>query len=482
LVIGAVVALIFGATTAFALQQPAAITVSVDLNTEGNSGTAVGTIDTCRSVNQGDTFQIDIVVQGVPPAATGGSSGGIAGFSYNFHYDPKVLTVTAADNSLMLGSTLFEFIEANYLAGGSANPLPATSGDMRVDVGDLSGIPKSGDGVLSRLTIQAVGPGQSTITLDDEVGKNSETTLLQPGGVPYDPTSVNQQNALVTVGQPCSSAPTLFVPATAAPTANATSAGTPAPSPTITQAASPIPVGNTSLAVDAITTGNEAAKLGPIDDCASATLNETFQVDVVIKGVTNLLAWEVPITFDPTVLRVDDRNVKLFQAANAGSQVFDSSNQTPNDTGTYIASAFDTSDPPVLHSGDGILVRLKLTAIGSGTSQLSMAPISLNENGTLDKGVLLRAVSGAIIGDTNGNTFFGGPLTPAEIRVGSSCPNGGTVVPAQANSTGSLGNSSGGSSKTWIWIVAGVAAAVVVVAGGLAFLIRRRRGRGNVSP
>ena len=480
MVIGAVVALIFGATTAFALQQPAVITVSVDLNTAGNSGTAVGTIDTCRSVNPGDAFQIDIVVQGVPPVAIDGNSGGIAGFGYNLHYDPKVLNVTADDNSLKLGGSLFEFIQANYLAGGGANPLPSTSGDMRVDVGDLSSIPKSGDGVMSRLTIQAVGPGQSTITLDDEVDKHSEATLLQPGlGLPY--ASTNQQNALVTVGRPCSSAPTLFVPPKASPTASATSSGTPGPSNSPTPATSAIPVGNTSLAVDAVTTGNEATKVGQIDDCASADLNEAFQVDVVIKGVTDLLAWELPISFDPKVLRVEDRDVKLFQAANSGSQVFDSSNQTPNDTGTYIASAFDAADPPAPDSGDGVLVRLKLTAIGSGTSQLSLAPIDLNGDGRPDKGILLRSVSNAIIGDTNHDTFFDGPVTSAEIHVGSSCPNGGTVVPAQANSSGSLGSSSGGSSKTWIWIVAAAAVVVVLAGGGLAFLIRRRRSRGNVS-
>jgi hypothetical protein len=229
-----------------------------------------------------------------------------------------------------------------------------------------------------------------------------------------------------------------------------------------------------------VTTGNEATKLGQIDDCASADVNEVFQVDVLIKGVTNLLAWELPISFDPKVLRVEDRDVKMFQAANSGSQVFDSSNQTPNDTGTYIASAVDTADPAAPDSGDGVLVRLKLTAIGSGTSPLSLAPVDLNGDGTPDRGILLRSVSNAIIGDTNHDTFFDGPITSAEIRVGSSCPNGGKVVAAQANSTGALGTSSSGSSKTWIWIVAAAAVVVVLASAGLAFLIRRRRGRANV--
>jgi hypothetical protein len=488
--IGAVVALIFGATSALAFQQQASVSVAVDLNTDGNTGTSVGTVDSCRSVNPGDTFQIDIVVQGVPPIAADRNSGGIGGFGYNFHYNPQVLNVTAADNSLMVGKvTPLEIIRANSSATTpGANPFPATDGDMRIDYGDLSSTYPQGDGVLSRLTIKAIGAGQSTITVDDSVVHRAQPLLVQAGGNAYDVS--NLRNALVTVGQPCSSPPTPFNPITSTATTAATpSSAGPSNSPISTSPIStstpgPIPIGNTSLAVDAITTGNAATTVGQIDGCASATLNEVFQVDVVIKGVTNLLAWEAPITFDPKVLRVDDRNVKLFQAANAGSQVFDSSNQTPNDTGTYVASAFDAADPASPDSGDGILVRLKLTAIGNGTSPLSLAPISLTANGTPDKGVLLRSVTGAIIGDTNGDTFFDGPVTSAEIRVGSSCPNGGTVVPAGADSSSSLGNpaASSGSSKTWIWIVAGAAALAVIAAGGLAFLIRRRRGRGNVSP
>ena len=480
--IGAVVALIFSAASALAFQQQASVSVAVDLNIDGNSGTSVGTIDSCRAVNLGDTFQIDIVVQGVPPEATDKSSGGIAGFGYNFHYDPQVINVTAATDSFIVGKTSpLEIIRANTGPGfASANPFPATDGNMRIDYADLSGPYASGDGVLSRLTIKAIGAGQSAIAVDNSVTqKHAQPLVVQAGGDPYVVSKL--QNALLTVGQPCSSPPTPFNPvsATATPSSStSSSSSTSGPSGSPTARPSAIPVGNTSLAVDAVTTGNEATKVGLIDDCASADLNETFQVDVVIKGVTDLLAWELPISFDPKVLRVDDRNVKLFQAANNGSQVFDSSHQTPDDTGTYMASAFDAADPPAPDSGDGVLVRLKLTAIGSGTSQLSLAPIDVNGDGVPDRGVLLRSVNSSIIGDTNNDTFFDGPVTSAEIHVGSSCPNGGTVVPAQANSSGSLGsNSDTGSSKTWIWIVAGAAAVAVIAAAGLAGLILRRRRR-----
>ena len=217
--------------------------------------------------------------------------------------------------------------------------------------------------------------------------------------------------------------------------------------------------------------------MGQIDNCAKASNGETFQVDVVIMGVTNLLAWELPVSFDPKILRVDDRNVKLFQAANQGSSVFDASNQTPNNTGMYVTGAFDTADPPAPDSGDGVLVRLTMTAVGPGTSQLSLDPVDINGDNIPDKGVFLRNVDNAIIGDTNGDTFFDGPVSGAEIRVGTDCPSGGQVVPAQAGGT----TTGSGSSNTWIWVVVAVAA-VIVVAGGAAGLLALRARRRRVSP
>jgi hypothetical protein len=259
---------------------------------------------------------------------------------------------------------------------------------------------------------------------------------------------------------------------------------TPTPTPGtsgVTGSATPeatAPAGSTQLAVDAITTGNGATSIGTIDECATVNVGETFQVDIVIKGVQNLLAWQAPITFDSTILQIEDRNVKLFLAASSGSQVLDASQQTPNDTGDYQAAAVDTSDPPSSPaSGDGVLVRLTMLAKASGTSKVSIKPVDLNGDGVPDQGILLRNKDAAVIGDTNGDTIFDGPVADAEIHVGGQCPNGGGQVAQTSPSPSAVpSGTSNGSSHTWLWIVVGaVITAAVIATGGLGALAMRRR-------
>jgi hypothetical protein len=482
-IVGAVVALIASAATALSFQSSQSIQVAVDLNTTGNSGTAVGAIDACRSVNVGDTFNFDVVVKGVPPPDSSNANGGAAGFGLNVHFDPAVINLTNAVNDLWIKSdSPFERIAANYVYNGEANGFPATTGDARVDFVNISIAGYSyGDGVLSRFTAKAVGPGQTTITVDDELDGYPYPAVLEytnattGASTNYGVSSL--QNALITVGQPCGSPPPSFDPAepTAKPTPTPTP-GTPSPTPAPTQPG--VPAGDTQLAIDAVTTGNAATTVGQIDTCASANNGDEFQVDVVIRGVQNLLAWELPVSFNKDVLRVENRDVKLFQQANKGSNVFDSSSQTPNNSGVYFASASDLADPVAPDSGDGVLVRLTFSAVGNGISQLSLNPVDINGDRQPDRGVLLKNIDNAIIGDTNGDTFFDGPASGAEIRVGSDCPVGAKVAKTQDGGTTS--SSGGGSSDTWVWvaIAGGIAAAAVAAAAGV-LLMRRRRSGGS---
>jgi hypothetical protein len=487
-IVGAVVALIVGAATALS-QSAQSIQIAVDLNTAGNSGTAVGPIDACRSVNMGDTFDFDVVVKGVPPPDSNNLNGGAAGFGLNVHFDPAVINLTNAVNNLWIRSdSPFERIAANYVDQGGANPFPATTGNTRVDYVNISVAGySSGDGVLSRFTAKAVGPGQTTVTVDSQLDGYPypsvlEVTDAQGSSTPYNVSSL--QNALITVGQPCGSPPTSFDPSTLTP--SPTPPPTPTPTPTLapgttsvpTPSPTPpgVPIGATQLAIDAVTTGNAATTVGQIDTCASANKGDVFLVDVIIRGVQNLLAWELPVSFNKDVLRVENRDVKMFQQANKGSNVFDTSNQTPNDSGVYFASAADLADPVSPDSGDGVLVRLTFSAIGNGTSQLSLKPVSISGGSRPDRGILLKNIDNAIIGDTTGDTFFDGPVSDAEIRVGSDCPSGARVVTTQASATTS--SSGGGSSNTWVWVAigAGIAAVAAASAAGVLYMRRRRSG------
>jgi len=454
--------------TALSFQDLPPVEIAVDLNTAGNEGKTLGAVDSCLSVNQGDSFDVDVTVRGIPPMSSNFEFG-LAGFGINLNFDPNVIHSTAVNSKQIIQSaSTFEFKAANYVFGGDANDFPGTSGDTRYDLVDLGKQDAFGDGVLARFTFQAVGSGSTTLTLDSQLegtpypvtfGRIGNDLLIYPVSLLH--------NGRITVGQPCTDPP--------APIENpATPTSTEVPGPTFTpgSTASRAPTGDTQLAIDTVITGNEATKLGHTDECARANEGDTFQVDVVIKGVKDLLAWELPISLDPQVLRVVDRDVKLFLQANQGSQVLDASNQTPDSTGVYVASAFDSADPVAPDSGEGVLVRLKLQALKTGTSKLSLKPADINGDTITDRGVLLRNVDSAIIGDTNDDTFFDGPTSDAEIRVGADCATSGHVV---TTGGGNAGGDDG--SDSWILVAIGAAVVAIVASAGAGFMLLRRRSR-----
>lgn len=222
-----------------------------------------------------------------------------------------------------------------------------------------------------------------------------------------------------------------------------------------------------SLAIDAIPDGDGATSVEKIDSCASAQEGDTFNIDLIIEDVTDLLAWEIGLSYEPKVLEVRDRDVQMFQAANPNSQVMDTSNETPANSGRYVASAVDVADPASPDSGSGVLARITLKAVGPGTSHLSLEKIDLDDDGAPDQGPFLRDIAGEIIGDEDDDSFFDGSTTDAEIRVGEPCPD---QLEARVEPLGDGGGANYG-------LIAGVIAALIA-AGALAAFVLRRRAAG----
>jgi hypothetical protein len=180
--------------------------------------------------------------------------------------------------------------------------------------------------------------------------------------------------------------------------------------------------GPLTLAVDADPTGNTATSVGNIDDCLSVDLGATFDVDIVIENVANLLGWESPFVYDKSILEVVDINVRLFQAANPNSNVINASESPPDRDGLFLIGAADVSK--ATDNGSGVLARLTLQAIGTGVSPASIPQVDFNNDGTPDLGPTLAAlIFGAIehLGDTNGDNLFDGPTDHARIAVGLPC-------------------------------------------------------------
>jgi Cohesin domain len=226
-----------------------------------------------------------------------------------------------------------------------------------------------------------------------------------------------------------------------------------------------------SLAIDAGTQGNTATSVGTIENCIAVKTGDEFQVDIVVQNISNLLAWEIHLGYDPAVVEVTDQNVKLFQQANAGSSVIDVSGHVPDDSGLHALSAFDSSDPATPDSGSGILSRVTFKALAPGTSPIRFGSKDLNGDGKLDVGTLLRDTNGSLIGDLNGDGFFDGAQQDAQVAVDGSCPAGSVVAQGPEDAAT-------GTSFPWL-IVSGGAGVFVVVLGavGLTVFSRRRRAR-----
>jgi len=223
------------------------------------------------------------------------------------------------------------------------------------------------------------------------------------------------------------------------------------------------------LSIDVIPTDNTPTSVLEIDTCASAREGDVFDIDLVIENVTDLLAWELYLSYDPEVLEVHDHNAAMFQDANQGSKVIDLSEDTPDDDGRYLIQSFDSADPDSPDSGSGVLARLTLKALGPGVSPLSIDKADLNSNGKPDQGPILRDVAGDIIGDKDGDALFDGPSKGAEIRVGEQCAGAAAEATVQNS-----GNSSGVSAAVVIGAILAGSAAVALTLGLAAVILRRR--------
>jgi len=180
-----------------------------------------------------------------------------------------------------------------------------------------------------------------------------------------------------------------------------------------------------SLGVDAEPSGNSATSLKDIDRCVSVGMNATFSIDLWIMDVTDLSGWQAHFQYDGSLLSVVGIEAEMFQAANPGSQVLDLSDPVPDSDGNYFAAAADlvieASD-----SGSGVLARVTLEAKGSGRAAVGLtSPLLANKDGMP-------------IGDTDGDTYFDGPMYDAEIAIALPCSGGVASPTATPTPAGTL--------------------------------------------
>ena len=167
------------------------VLVGVDADSSGNTATSLGTIDTCRSVSQGETFDVDVWVQNTPQ---------FLGVQNDLNYDQAVLRVIDNDDEQLViagpgGGPVFSVSE----------PPPDEDGSYTSIAVDLAAVGGSGDGVLARVTLEALNTGYSPLSVSGVYLVDVNIESIGDGPDQGDYFDGPFTGAIIWVGQPCPS-------------------------------------------------------------------------------------------------------------------------------------------------------------------------------------------------------------------------------------------------------------------------------------
>jgi hypothetical protein len=229
------------------------------------------------------------------------------------------------------------------------------------------------------------------------------------------------------------------------------------------------------IALDADPAGNTASAAGTADDCVSVQPGDSFDVQILVIGVEELLAFDIYLEYDEQLLEVSGKDTRLFLDSNTGSRVTDLSASVPDSDGLYDIAAVDTADPPRPDSGSGALATITFTALAPGTAEIQFAQRDVTGDGVLDVGPLLRDVDLKNLGANadDGDIFFDGQWTPIEARIGGGC-DGAAPTGTGNGGPGTGGGDGGGIGEVaLIALAAGAVVLVGTVLAGGRYLLRR---------
>ena len=381
-------------------------TTSVDAVDSSTPDTSVLSISDASVDAVGETATVNITADGVID---------LANFDVTVTYDPAVVIVADAANN-------------NDAFNADVNNLEtAANGTVRLaSLNFKDG--HTGDILLSTLTLEATGEGQTALTLTiNELKNSSEGDVIVTidngeftvgGGnvtpplalaVSADPTSVTVDNqtdvtftvtsddavidgALVTLsGCGVDANGTTGADGTVAISVTATSAGTIDVTATMDGYAD----ATTSVtAEDSITPTPTPTSVLSISNASVDTVGETATVNITADGVTDLANFDVTVTYDPAVVVVTDaaNNNDAFNA--------DVNNLETAANGTVRLASLNFKDG---HTGDILLSTLTLEATGEGQTALTL---TINELKNSSEGDVTVTI------DNGEFTVGGGNITP----------------------------------------------------------------------
>ena len=170
-----------------------------------------------------------------------------------------------------------------------------------------------------------------------------------------------------------------------------------------------------SLGVDMAPGNNTADFVGAVQTCSEAQVGDQIAVDVFVRDVQSLAAWELRIAFDHKILALDgggpDYGFFLLSTSPSGSifpSLFDL--ETPD---RYFLAAAEFRGTP--DSGSGVLTRLQFTVVGEGRS-----PLAISSDPTYLRPRLTDG-SGRTLADIDGDGLWDSGITGGEVAVGGPC-------------------------------------------------------------
>jgi hypothetical protein len=158
-----------------------------------------------------------------------------------------------------------------------------------------------------------------------------------------------------------------------------------------------------------------------VDQCIEVATKDTFDVDIFVSDVSQLLAWDLYYAFNSDVVEVIGKDVHRLLEVAPSSQVFDFSGPVPNATGLYHLAAADTGGAGAAENGSGLLATLTMRAKEKGVSWSALHKADVDGNGSFDIGPTLTALGPSHISDTNGDGYFDGAIRGGQIAVDQNC-------------------------------------------------------------
>ena len=130
------------------------------------------------------------------------------------------------------------------------------------------------------------------------------------------------------------------------------------------------------IAIDVDTTGNSAtAYPSTVDTCAEIASGGSRVIDIVvgpdIPSDLPLKLYQFDLRYDSAVVNVSAVDAAQLLNANSGSTVFSAAEQVPGTDGSHTIAALDTNGNAG-ESGPGVVARVTLKAVGTGTSELKL--------------------------------------------------------------------------------------------------------------